>query len=124
MQFEFNNQLVPQNLVEVDNIGSFGLEAFNDDGEAFYYIVQTIMGQCIIASCGPVIPDLRSLPPGFTININRMPYNEARIIKNITLFLNDKYKKIISATEIDIEDAIEQFRDVKEYLRDLDAENL
>lgn len=30
--FEFNNQFVPQSLVEIDNIGSFAIEASNDEG--------------------------------------------------------------------------------------------
>jgi len=122
MEFEFNNQLTPQNQIEIENIGSFALDAADELGIHYYYLVKTMIGQSIVASCGPVVPDIESLPSGFCINLYRTEYNEGRLIKFINLFLNDKYKKIVTAIEIDIEEAIEQFRDVKEYLRNLSAE--
>jgi len=124
MEFEFNKQLSAQNQIDIENIGSFALEAYNDAGAYYYYLVKTILGQCVIASCGPVIPDIANIPSGFSVNLYKMPYNEIKLIKSISLFLNDKYKQITEATEIDIEDAIEQFRDIKEYLKTLDAGNL
>ena len=36
MQFEFNQQLMPQSLVEVEEIGQFGLEGWNDEGYYYY----------------------------------------------------------------------------------------
>ena len=30
--FEFNNQFVPQSLVDIENIGQFAIEASNADG--------------------------------------------------------------------------------------------
>lgn len=122
MEFEFNNQLQAQNKIEIDNIGSFALEAVDEAGLYYYYIIQTIMGQSIIASCGPILPDIDMIPSGFHINLYKMPYQEERLVKSINMFLNDKYKKIINAYEISIEDAIEQFRDLKDYLRNLDVE--
>lgn len=123
MEFEFNKQLTPQNQIEIDNIGAFALEAINELGAYYYYIIKTIMGQSIIASCGPIIPDIDMLPSGFGINIYRMPYNENRLIKAINLFLNDRDRQITDAREINIDYAIEQFRDVKDYLRNLKGEN-
>lgn len=122
MEFEFNNQLMPQSFVEINNLGSFAIEAFNATGAYYYYLVQTIFGQSIIASCGPVVPDIDRIPPGFSIRIDKIAFNEQRIIKGLTLFLNDKYKELVDASEISIEDAINQFRDAREYLRNLDAE--
>lgn len=123
MEFEFNNQFTPQSLIDIDNIGAFALEAVNEDGIYYYYIVQTIIGQSIIASCGPIIPDIDILPSGFCVTIYKMPYNEIRLTKAINLFLNDKYKKITDARIIDIEEAIDQFRDVKSYLKNLTVES-
>lgn len=121
MEFQFNNQLTPQNQIDIDNIGSFALEASNDDGLYYYYLVKTVLGHSIIASCGPIIPDLDILPSGFSINLHKMNYNENRLFKVINSFLNDKEKKITSAYEISIEDAINRFRDLKDYLRNLDT---
>ena len=121
MEFEFYKQLTAQNKIDINNIGSFALEAYNEDGVYYFYLVKSIMGQSVIASCGPIIPDLDAIPSGFSINLYKMPYNEARLSKAIGLFLNDREKQITDAREIDIEDAIEQFRDIKEYLNNLDA---
>jgi len=121
MEFQFNNQLTPQNQIDIDNIGSFALEASNDDGLYYYYLVKTVLGHSIIASCGPIIPDLDILPSGFSISLHKMNYNENRLFKVINSFLNDKEKKITSAYEISIEDAINRFRDLKDYLRNLDT---
>ena len=117
MEFEFDKQLTPQNAIEIDNIGSFALEAISETGNYYYYIVQTLMGQSVIASCGPIAPDIYEIPSGFNVSLYRIEYNETKLIKGIDLFLNDKYKKILYAKEIDTEDAIEQVRDIKEYLR-------
>ena len=51
-----------------------------------------------------------------------MVFSETRLIKSIDLFLNDRDRKITEAREIDIDDAIEQFRDIKDYLNNLEAE--
>lgn len=123
MEFEFNNELKAQNKINIDNIGSFALEACNENGAFFYYVVQSIMGQCIIASCGPIVPDIDAIPSGFCINLYKMIYNETKLGKAINLFLNDKYKQITAAQEITIEDAIEQFRDIKDYLKNINVEN-
>lgn len=122
MEFEFNNQLSPQNTIEIENIGHFALEATNSSGLMYYYIVKTIMGQTLLAECGPVYSDLNIIPSGFDIRITKLPYNEHRIYKQVALFLNDKYKKIVDASEIDIYTAIDQFVDVREYLRNLDED--
>lgn len=122
MEFEFNNQLLPQNVISIEKVGEFALEASSETGLYYYYLVKTVLGQCVAASCGPIIPYQQSIPPGFSINIYKMPYNETKLIKLINGFLNDKNKMIVEAKEIDIDDAIDQFREVKEYLRDLKAE--
>lgn len=119
MQFEFNNQLVPQNLIDVDEIGSFGLEAISEDGFYYYLVIQTYQGMSIIGTCGPLIPDTDILVSSFSTSIAKIPYKEDKISKFINGFLNDKYKNIVEAKIIDVEDAIDQFKDTKDYLRNI-----
>lgn len=119
MEFEFNRELTAQNFVDINNIGVFALEAINSSGMYYYYTVQTIMGTSVIASCGPIIPDLETLPENFSIKVYQISYNENKLARGISLFLNDKEKQIVDAREIDINDCIAQFRDVKEYLKNL-----
>lgn len=123
MEFGFNKELAPRNTLILDNIGEFAIEAITPEGSYFYLLIKTIMGQSIIATCGPVLPGVEFLPSSFSISILKTPYNEARLKKIIDLFLNDKYRRIVEANEIDIEDAIEEFKDVKDYLRNLSTES-
>ena len=97
MQFEFNHQLMPQNLIEIDEIGQFGLEAWNGEGFYWYLIVRTCLGTATIATCGPIIPDIELLPSGFKMTLDKMPYKEDKLAKNISYFLNDRTKCITDA---------------------------
>lgn len=114
--FEFNNQLMPQSLIDIDNIGDFAIEANNDEGAFWYLVIRTSLGTTTIASCGPVVPDIELLPDGYCCYLTRMDYKEEKLIKWINMWLNDRGKKLVQAKVINIDDAINQFRDLGEYL--------
>ena len=122
MQFEFNNQLMPQSLLEVDNLGEFGIEAHNDLGYYWYMVVRTILGTSIISTCGPVLPDIALLPDGFSMNLQKEDYKEDKIARIVSKFLNDFKKGITDAKVIDPIEAIDQFRELKDYLKTLREE--
>ena len=113
---------MPQNLIEIDEIGEFALEAWNDEGLYYYMIIRTLLGVCSVTTCGPIVPDIDLLPSGYTVSFNRIPYKEDKLCKTINLFLNDRIRKITGAKIIEINEAIEQFRDIKEYLRNYTEE--
>ncbi len=115
--FEFNQQLMPQSLIDVENIGDFAIEASNDEGVFWYLIVKTSLGVTTMVSCGPVVPDVNLLPSGYCTYLSRIDYKEDKLIKQINMWLNDRSKKLTSASIVDIEDALDQFRDVGEYMR-------
>ena len=117
MTFEFNQQLMPQNLIDIENIGDFALEGINDEGNFYYLIVRTSLGITTLASCGPVVPDVNLLPSGYCTYISRMQYKEDKVAKQINIWLNDKSKALTKASLVEIEDALDQFRDVGEYMR-------
>lgn len=122
MLFEFNQDLVFISNIDIDNIGEFAIEASNEEGMFWYFIVRTSLGTCSISSCGPVVPDIDLLPSGFRQTFDRIPFKEDKLCKTISMFLNDKSKKITKAIEISIEDAITQFRDLKDYLENYSEE--
>ncbi len=51
------------------------------------------------------------------MTLDKMPYKEDKLSRTITMWLNDRSKKVTNARMLDIEEAIDQFRDLKEYLR-------
>lgn len=116
MQFEFNQQLMPQNLVEIEEIGQFGLEGWNSEGYYWYLIIRTCLGTATVATCGPVVPDIELLPSGFKMTLDKMPYKEEKLAKTISYFLNDRSKCLTEARVIPIDEAISQFRELKDYL--------
>lgn len=122
--FEFNQQLVPQSLINIEEIGEFAIEASNDEGYYYYLIVKTLLGTCTMASCGPVIPDVPLLTSGFKISLDKCQYKEDKVAKSINFWLNDKSKKLTSAQIISIDEALYQFPDVANYMRNLSEETL
>lgn len=122
MDFEFNHQLMPQNVLEVAEVGEFAIEAWNDQGYYWYLVVRTIMGTSIISICGPVFPDIKLLPSGFNMSLEKIPYKEEKLARTINMFLNDHRKGITEARVIDVLDGIGQFRELKDYLTTLSEE--
>lgn len=124
MEFEFNQQLMPQNILDIDEIGEFAIEASNDEGYFYYLVVKTFIGISTFASCGPVIPDTDLLGDGFACSLTKCPYKEDKIAKAIKFWLNDKSKKLTDAKLIDIDEALSQFKDVAHYMKNLNEETL
>lgn len=119
MEFQFDKQLQAQAFIEIPQIGEFGLEAYNDEGQFFYVFIKTVLGETYIATCGPVVPDLDLFFGGFCITFSHMPYVENKLEKFINFFLNDKGKRITGAKIISLEDAANQFKDIGPYLNNL-----
>lgn len=115
-QFEFNKVLIPQSLVDLEDIGDFALECYNDDTSVYFYIVgKTKDGFTTFYTWGPVIPDLNMPIDKYFFNIKIMEYKEKKVINYINSFLNGGYG-ITEAKLITIEEAIEQAKNEKEFL--------
>lgn len=117
MQFDFNVQPKAQNYIDIDNIGEFCLDASSDEGIHYVIMVQSFYGKSLIATSGPFVPDIELLPSSYEIKLKEQDFNDGQICKIIDRFLNDPYKKITSAYLVDQDYALEQFRNVSEYLR-------
>ena len=122
MIINYNGSPTYMGELDIDNIGDFAIEASNDDGMFWYYICRTLLGITTIATSGPRIPDVELLPKVFSQCRFTMDFNEEKIIKDVTKFLNDFRKKITVANVIPIEDAIEQVVNLKDYLEDYGEE--
>lgn len=119
--FEFNQQLMPQSVIDINEVGQFAIEGVNEEGLFWYLIVRTSLGTTTLAQCGPVVPDVDFLPDGYCCSLTRMPYKEAKLEKTINSWLNDG-KKLTEAHSVEIADAIAQFRDLKSYLENYSDE--
>lgn len=117
VDFEYNKQWMPQNTINIKEIGKCAIEAQNPDGFCYYLVVDTSLGETLIATCGPVIPDVYDLPDGFSCSMYHMEYREDKLTKTVSMWLNNKDRKIVEAKEISISEALDQFRDLEGYLR-------
>lgn len=119
MLIEYSSVFNPQNALEIKDLSRCAIEGVNDDGLYFYYVIIAVRGIATIATCGPVIPELTELPPGYTCELTMMKYNQKKIFSNIFKWLNGKKpgksKSISSAKIICIEDALAEFRNISDY---------
>ena len=120
--FEFNQQLMPQSLIDIEQVGQFAIEAHNEGGYYWYLIIRTSLGTTTVVSCGPKIPDVSLLPSGYTCSLNKMQFNEKKLEKLISMWLNDKMKALIEAKVIEIDDVIDQIVELKDYLKNYSEE--
>lgn len=120
---EFNKQLMPQNLIDVEDIGNVCLEAVNEDDGFFYYLlIKTYAGVSTTISYGPVVPDVALLPDEYSLEFKRMNFKDTSIIKFISFWLNDRSKNITSAQVIDETAFIENIKDMKNYIENYGEE--
>lgn len=118
-QFEYNMEILPQGLLDIEDIGNCAIEAKTEEEIYFYIVIKTSLGTTSVFTSGPVIPDIALLPNGYNCSLVRFPYKESKIIGEINKFLNNliyNKKHIIEAVVIDEETALEQFRDMANYI--------
>ena len=119
MFIEYNNEKIAQDILELKDIEKTAIEAVNDDGLYFYFVLITVRGVAHITTCGPIIPDLTELPNGYTCDYTQTKFDRKKIFKIISTWLNSakpgKSKPITSAKIICIEDALTQFKSPSAY---------
>ena len=118
MYINYNGEATFLGELDIDNIGEFAIEANNDEGMFWYYICRTLLGTTTIATSGPKIPDVDLLPKTFHQSRYTMQFNEGKIVKDVTKFLNDWTKRITNAKLIPIDEAVNQFVNLRDYLED------
>lgn len=122
MDFEFNNQFVPQNRIEIDQIGDFVLQGSNEEGYFYYLFAKTFYGTTVMISLGPILPDAFAIPTGFHVSLDKVPYKEEKIAKSINFFLNDRSKKLTDAKTIELSEMMSQIPDIKDYILNLNED--
>lgn len=113
LRVEFNNQYVPQNILEIESVGNVCIEAINENDGLFYYLlIKTSLGTTSIFEYGPVIPDIDKLYDNYLVSFNRMQYNEKKLNMFIIKWLNDRMKKITTANIIEEKVFLDNYKDI------------
>lgn len=119
MEIEYLRVSQSMAMVDIPEIGDFGMEAYNDNNEYYYMFVKTILGETYIATCGPVIPDTDVISQGFETLVTHTNFNEKKLFKIVSTFLNDWKKQITGVNLMDADEVIPYFKDIREMLRNV-----
>ena len=123
MIFNYNQQKVFMNSLEVEDPGNTALRIENIEGFDYYIILKTIMGKTSIFKFGPIMSGVDLFVNGFSSSYVKTNYKEKTINKTISQFINDPYKGMISNIEVlDQRDVINMFPDIRGCFDNIDGE--
>lgn len=120
-EIEYLREIKAEAVLEIDDISQCAIEATSFNPETFetyfnYLVIYTIMGESVVAQCGPMIVDSNEIPDKFMCTLNKVSFNESRLEKLVFGFLNNNKNKMMSARLIEPVDALEQFKDLGAHL--------
>lgn len=102
--------------LEIDDIGNCYIEAYNDEGLAWYLLVETNLGWTKVFEYGPATPDFQELPKEVICKFQRFEFNKKTIQKTITAFLNDYKRNITQAMEVERSIIFDNCKSLIEYV--------
>lgn len=117
MNFEYYITKQVNGDIEIEDTGNCAIQAFNDKGEEYYLIIDTSLGTTRVFQYGPAVPDFDLLPKSVNCSFKRIEYSDYKVHKVIDDFLNNGYAGITQAFLIDKESALNNCRDIIEYMR-------
>ena len=119
MIFEFKPEMCYMEQLDVEDIGNVCVRATSEHGLEYYIITKTILGKTFILKFGPILPDLQTLWPGFSVNFSKIDYKEGKIIKEISAMLNNSNPKdkIAKAEVVTEYEAFSIFPDIIELYK-------
>lgn len=119
MEFEYLFQRTAVGVIDINDISSCCIEAFNDLGQCYYLLTKTECGFVKVMTFGPTMPDFPGMtPPNYEVCFKRMEYNKGKIIKEITSFLQNPKARITQAVEQSSEVAMSNFIGIADYFKD------
>jgi len=120
MLLDYSVQKTFEQTVDIVDAGNTALRCENNEGDEFYIITKTVRGKTSILFFGPVTPDMNcSFNPGFDMNFMQLNYDEKKIEKSFSSYVNDPRKKIINIEECTEYEALQEVPDVAAALNNI-----
>lgn len=119
MEFEFDGETVYHNSIDIENIHQMCLKAMDEDGNSYWLIVRTLLGQCTSLEWGPLVEGDSILPDSTSIRFERFDSDDNRLKKMVRAFLMPRGKlksKIIQVTQESLEDSLGKGIDPFKYM--------
>ena len=102
--FEYSAVVQTEEEIDIENIGNCSIIANDVIGKNWCLIIQTSLGFTDIFEFGPMF-ESGELPNSIKFTYNRIPYDDKKISRYISNFLNRKDGVIIQARQVELEEA-------------------
>lgn len=116
MTFDYLIQVKKQEQIDIDNVGKFALNVFNDLGFEWLLIASTKEGFVEMIEYGPIIAESDVLPSSVCYYYERFEFKQKKVATKIDKFLNDYGKGITQAFEISVDEAKEIIKSRKDLI--------
>lgn len=117
MKFDYDIEKIAIKELEVEDIGNVSLRCTNDLDECYVLVIKTSLGISFVMQYGPYVPDLNTLPKNVDCNFSRFDFNEVRIKKTISQFINNPKSKIKDIEIVDSEEILDECVNICEYMK-------
>ena len=117
MEINYSYEIKEAKSFILNDVGNISIRANDKDFNYYYLIIDTYLGKTRIFEYGPINPDFALLPKKVKCNFERVDYNLKKLQLVITKFLNNPYSKIVFAEEIDKTEALNDCKDLINYMR-------
>lgn len=101
----------------VEDIGNCSLRAYNDLGQSWLLVIQTILGFSYILEYGP-LNNNGEIPNYLFSRFDKIEYSEYKLEKRIDKFLNDPKRLITQVEEYDLNEALLLMRNAAEVFNE------
>lgn len=119
MIFEFDQQPVFMQNIDIEDIGNVALRCSNEKMRDYYIVVKTYLGKTAIISFGPLVSDIDALVDNMTLSFKKFDYKESTIEREIEKFINDG-RSFINKVEIIHElEALAQLPNAESFINSL-----
>lgn len=89
MIFEFDQQPVFMQNIQVQDIGNVAMRCTNEKQQEYYLVTKTYLGKTAFLKFGPVYGGVEALVDNMELVFKKFDYKESTIVKEINKCLND-----------------------------------
>lgn len=101
MLIDYHGVRTFEDTFDIVDPGNTCIRCTSYEGAEYYIVIRTVAGQINFLSFGPVLPDVTEiLVPDFNLSYTKFKWNERKLEKAISSFVNDPKKKISELEEV------------------------
>jgi hypothetical protein len=119
MIFEYDQQPVFMQNIQIDDIGNVALRCSTEKGQEYYIVVKTYLGKTALLKFGPVYPDITCLTENMELTFKKFDYKECTIEREISKYINDGRASITKVEVIAEYEALTMMPSAESFLNSL-----